>query len=327
MGFSLYAQHTEDFEMALSNAKVPGSLYNTVKVLDSRLDTTNLGVIQTGAFNRKTKVIPSIPLSKQFSGLLNSLIDQTAQQGELLLQLRQCSFAETVSGMSEKGYFYFRAMLYSKKRDQYQKLGMLDTVILMKSSIDVTRGLLKNGSAIMGSILANHLLNEPADTDLYAYQDILNIDSVEKSKMRIYNTTTLTDGAYTTYKAFMDQKPDQKIQVEGDIVSKGTVKLIGSDGKLRKLPSDAVYSIVHKGQPYVITKYDYYPLEKKNNDFLFTGKAQVAASTASVITASAFFGILGGLIASNANSTFEMKIDHLNGGFIRLKEVPEVVAE
>ena len=320
----LYAQHTEQFEIPLSKNKIANSLYNSVKLLDSRSDTTNLGIIQTGAFNRKAKVIPAVPLSKQFAGLLNSLTDETAQHGELLLQLRQCSFAELTGAMTEKGYFYFRAMLYAKAGGQYQKIGMLDTVVQMKSSIDVTRGLLKNGSGIMQDFLARNLVKKPESTELYSYQDVVRIDSIEKSKIRLYNVVVLTEGLYNTYEAFMNQKPDGRIQLDGHIVFKGRVKEIGEDGKLKKL-QDTAYSIVHQGQAYVVTKQGYYPIEKKGNDFLFTGKAQVTANAGSVITASLFFGIIGGLIASNENAMFEMKIDHLNGGFIRLREVKDAV--
>ncbi len=82
-----------------------------------------------------------------------------------------------------------------------------------------------------------------------------------------------------------------------------------------------MYAFVYKGQPFVATEYGYYPLQKINDDFYFTGKAKVTANTGDVIAASLFFGIIGGLIASNSEATFEMKIDHLNGGFIRLKEI------
>ncbi|HEX8462580.1 MAG TPA: hypothetical protein VF623_14165, partial [Segetibacter sp.] len=78
------------------------------------------------------------------------------------------------------------------------------------------------------------------------------------------------------------------------------------------------------GQAYIATDYGFYPLRKINSDYHFTGKAKVQANTGDVIAASLFFGILGGLIASsNSDATFDMKLDHINGGFIRLKEVPD----
>ena len=40
-----------------------------------------------------------------------------------------------------------------------------------------------------------------------------------------------------------------------------------------------------------------------------------------MIAASVFFGVIGGLIAINAQATFEMKIDHIDGGLIWLKGI------
>ncbi|MEO6219895.1 MAG: hypothetical protein ABIO81_05670 [Ginsengibacter sp.] len=88
-----------------------------------------------------------------------------------------------------------------------------------------------------------------------------------------------------------------------------------------KVKAKDVYAIVYNGQPFIATEYGYYLLQKINEDFFFTGKAKVSAKTGDVIAASLFFGILGGLIASDSESIFEMKIDHSNGGFIRMKEI------
>jgi len=319
---SLFAQeHKEDFELPAAEVKVANSRYNAIKLLDSRLDTTNLGIVQTGAFNRKAKVLAKKPLSDQFAGLLNSMIDQSAGQAELLLQIRQLSFAEVTGATSEKGYFYFRANLYANKGGRYQILNTLDTVILLRS-MDVTRGLLRNGSKIMMNFISDNLLKDPSDSVAYSYQQVLNIDQVEKRNIKLYTAVDLTDGLYATYNSFMNQTPDQQIRVEGgQINSGGMVSVVDSNGKLKKVQASKAYAIVHQGKPFVLNRYGYYPLEKREDDFFFTGKAQVTASMGTLITASMFFGVIGSLIASDANATFEMKIDHLNGGFIQLKEL------
>jgi len=57
-------------------------------------------------------------------------------------------------------------------------------------------------------------------------------------------------------------------------------------------------------------------------DFCFTGKAKLAASSNDVMMASMFFGVIDSLIASSGtNAVFEIKTDHLSGGFVRVKEV------
>src|ERR1700744_42450 len=85
-----YAQlHTKDFTIVLPAQKIHNSLYNTIVLVDSRSDTSSLGTAQTGVFNRKASVIATPALRTQLTGVLNALTDSTAQNGELLLQVRE----------------------------------------------------------------------------------------------------------------------------------------------------------------------------------------------------------------------------------------------
>jgi hypothetical protein len=264
-------------------------------------------------------VVPKIPFSLQLTNVISSLIDSTAQEGELLFQLRQLSFAEITGAMSEKGYCYLKAAIYSKTNDQYQKLGSIDTVILVKA-MDVTKALFRRGSKTITDFIANNLIKKADEPDYYSSSDIVNLDSLEKRKIIVYNTSAYSDGLYETYKSFMNQVPDKQITVEMKS-EKMSVKAPDQNGKPEKIKAKDIYAIVYKGQPYIATEYGYYPLQKTGDDFFFTGKAKVTANTGDVIVAGVFFGLIGSLIASDAEATFEMKIDHLNGGFIRLREI------
>ncbi|MDR6516968.1 hypothetical protein [Chryseobacterium camelliae] len=85
-----------------------------------------------------------------------------------------------------------------------------------------------------------------------------------------------------------------------------------------------IVKIGYKGNPYLHLSIEdaFTPAEKKDGDFYFTGKIKSTAKTGDVVLASAFFGIIGGLIASGPSSTlFEQKLDYMNGGFIPLREV------
>lgn len=319
---NLYAQNKQEFELSPPEVKVKNSLYNSIKLLDCRSDTTNIGFVQTGLFNRKATVVAKKPLAQQFSILLNSLTDSTAKHGELLLQLRQLGFAEVTGSVSEKGYCYFNAQLYSKKAGQYQLTSAIDTVVLVKA-MDVTNGLLKAGSATIGNFIAANLLQQPHEGNFYTYREVLKMDSVEKRKIKLYNTATYVDGLYSNYKLFMEQTPDKQIVVEGYQIYPDAVKAKDENGKLKKVQAQNIYAIVYKGQPYIASKHEYYPLKKVKDDFLFTGTAKVTASTGDVVAATMLFGGLAGLAVSNAEATFEMKIDHKNGTFIRLREIPD----
>ena len=314
---------TEDFVITLPETKVPNSLYNKISFLDSRYDTSHFGIVQLGAFNRKARVLPETPFGKQLSNLLTALTDGSAKDGEILLQLRQFSFAEITGATSEKGYCYMRADLYSKTNDQYQKLGMVDTVILVKA-MDVTRALFRRGSKTITDFLAEFITKTPLDQTYYSFNDVQNIDAIEKRKITLYSVATLSDGVYDSYKSFMNQMPDRKAEVviKNDKIE--SVKSLSGDGKMEKIKAKDIYAVVHDGKPFIATEYGYYPLQKTGGDFFFTGKAKVNPNVGDVIAAQFFFGIIGGLIASDASSTFEMKLDHINGGFMRLREIKEI---
>ena len=50
-----------DFTILLPTERVPNSLYKTIRYLDLRLDTTNMGFVQLGVFNRKATVVTKMP--------------------------------------------------------------------------------------------------------------------------------------------------------------------------------------------------------------------------------------------------------------------------
>ena len=322
---SLYAQHVKEFEIPLSEVKFQNSKYNNIRLIDLRTDTTSYGAVQTGAFNRYAKVIVKQPLSAQLSLWFNSAIDNTAHKGSLLLLLRQFSFAEITGAVSEKGYCYLRAGLYKENAQKFEYITSIDTMLTLKSSIDVTKALLKTGAETLEGFISRNLLSEPSGA-IYTYNDILNLDSLEKSKIKVYNTSVYTDGLYLTYKSFMDQKPDKQLKVNGYDLNMAEIKAIDDNNKTQRVKKQNVYAIVFHGEPFIATKFEYYPLKRVNNDFFFTGKANSTANTGDVIVASAFLGIIGGLMASDgAVSTYDMKIDHVNGAFIKLKEIPDPV--
>jgi hypothetical protein len=323
LSITLFSQKkTQDFELSTPEQKIGNSLYQQIECLDSRPDTTNLGIVQLGLMNTKARVVPKTPFPVQLTRLMNSLTDSTAKNGRLLLQLKHFSFAEVTGAVSEKGYFYFRAILYADSNGGYRTIASIDTLIVVKA-MDVTKPMLRRGNELITGFIAGNLLNRPADTAAYyTMNDVINVDSIEKLKLKLYTSTTYQEGLYLNYASFRDQVPDKQIisETKKDVVS---VRTGDASGKLIKVKPKDVFAIVVKGQPLIATEFGFYPLEKRNNDFFFTGKAKVTANAADVAAASMFFGIIGGLLASSSDvAIFEMQIDHVSGGFIRLREIP-----
>ena len=317
----LFAQNrTSDLEISLPEQKIANSNYKSISFIDTRFDTSHFGIVQLGAFNSKARVKPKIPIGVQLTNVLNALVDTTAKDGELLFQLRQFSYAEITGATSEKGYCYIRAVLYAKNNDRFLKLGGIDTVIFVKG-MDVTRPLFRNSSRLISNFLANHILSVPEAATGLSFDDILHLDQLEKQAIPVYVATGFKDGLYETYQSFMQQAPDNAIVVNMKQDKIESVKITGANGTTEKVKMKNIYAIVNNGQPYIATEYGYYPLQKNGDDFFFTGRAKATADAGGVVAATVFFGIVGGLIASDATAVFEMKIDHLNGGFMRIREV------
>lgn len=316
---SFSQKKTREFEILSAEVKIPNSFYNKISFIDSRDDSSNLGIVQVGLSNKLARVIPKIPFTKQIENALLSLIENNAKNGELLFQLRQLSFAEITKMFTEEGYCYLKAELYSKSGNDYFKLAKLDTVIIV-NSLDVTRRIFKEGSLNILNFIGSNLTSETNSTKAWSLNSIIKIDSVEKEEIPIYKTNIFPEGVYTDYYSFKNLMPDYQATVEikkdGSISS---VKKNNEEGKLTKVKD--FYAIVYKGQPFICTDYGFYPIEKKENDFYFVGKAVITANARAVATASFYFGIIGGLIASDAKAFYEIKIDHQSGGFIRIKEV------
>ena len=313
-------KNTRDFVLEASSFPTTHSLYHYIELLDSRIDTSHYGIIQTGAFNKKARLVPKVNLQTQLNRLFPTLIGNGSGTDTLLLQLRDFSLAEITGYATERGYAYLRLALYAKKDDGYRPIALLDTAMVTKG-MDVTVANKRKASKALMDFVNAHVGDAGSADTLYNLQEVKRIDSIEKTVIPLYTQMTLKDGVYNSFEAFRNQVPDEIIPLE--VKQDGnTIAIQALNGSKRnRLKAKNVYAVVDKSQPYIATDYGFYRMDKQGEDFYFTGKAQVTANTGDIITAGLFFGIAGGLIASGANATFDMKLDHLNGGFVRLREV------
>lgn len=135
---SVFAQKlVEDFVLSNPEQKV-ASKFSKITVIDSRIDTTNVGIIQKGAFNKKALLKPTESLKKQIEKVFDNLILDKTGNGELLLNIRDFKFAEVTEAFSETGYCYLRADLFSKKDNVYTKIDFIDEVFEV-NAMDVTK--------------------------------------------------------------------------------------------------------------------------------------------------------------------------------------------
>ena len=315
---NLYAQKIYNFKLDPPQTKITNSLYNSLSVLDYRGDTTSMGFILEGMMARYAKMKPATPVSDQFKTLFNSVIDSTATEGKLLLQITRLVFAERENTMDYDAYFNLRANLYSKIDENYQLVSTIDTLIDKRSFSSPAKELLKSANEVMSDFIIKNLLVKSSG-QILTYYDVLHISNIEKNKIALYKTAEYTDGLYLTYQSFRNQMPDRQIIVDSADLNSGDIRTIEGGGVTKKVKANDIYAIVYRGRPYIASEGHYYALNKMKNDFFFVGKAIISYDLVSAIAGEK----TKSLGINLPKATFEIEIDYKNGMFIRLKKIPD----
>jgi len=306
-------------ELTPPKHKVNGSLYRHIEFMDSRPDTFLIGPIQIGPFgNIDARLVFKDPTQPRLQQFMAGFVDSTAQDGTLLLQLRDLSFAEPI----KVRYLFIKATLYARTDSGYRKLSTLDvTNVLDGGGLALTVNSVINNQ--LDGLIAAALKKPPTDTATYALTDIARIDSVEEHALPLYTAGSFVDGIYLRYKSFGKQVPDEqgtvKAKKDGTISSVYIVDTASNKIKLR--PKD-LYAVVYKGKPYIATEYGFYPLERVRDNFFFTGDIRVAANSTDYLLGFGMTGLVGVFVASRGyEETYDLLIDPLNGNFIHLRQI------
>ena len=312
---------TTPFELTAPEIKIQNSVYNKLIVLDSRIDTTSLGKVHKGILNQKTEVVPKRPMHQQIRDIFTGLIDTSAQTGIVLFQLRQLNFAELIVPTQETGFCTLRAKLYEVKNGKYNELASIDTTISV-NAIDVTNKLYKKGSNLIIQFIADHLSAAPVNGISYTYEDLKQMDKIERSKLKLFTTSTYENGLYKDYNSFKNQTPDYK-KVSVQIKNTEITILKIEDGQGKRVVPEVSYALVHDGKPYIIAPEGNYVLRKEGDEFYFTGLSRWGTSMGSMLASTALFGAAGALFTQNANGTnyFDIKLNYHDGSFIPVRQI------
>lgn len=238
------------------------------------------------------------------------MITADASPGKLLFVLSRFAFKEATSATSETGYFYVRAMLLAANGEKYNLVGTLDTVERFRA-MDVTQRLLRTGAKILTGFIQDNLAKSPSEGPSYSLYEIRNIDSLQKSSIPLYTSEKYIDGIYADYNEFKNQQPSIT-NFSAEVNKKGKLSKVELENKTG-IDADDYYVVVYKGLPYLSTKYGYYPIEKRGNDFYYTGKIKSYRQAPAL---GIMFGLIGALVASTGTEIVEHRLDHISGLFV-----------
>lgn len=319
----IFAQEkVKQFELSFHETKAINSKYGKVKLLDSREDTLNYGLVRVGMLNKEAAVVPARSFETQLNEILALANGTASPAGELLFQLRRLKFIEKAEGDKEFGYCFFRANTFLNSGDNYKLISSIDTFLVVESG-DITKRILEEANNSIVKFLIASISKNTESASILSYNEIVKIDSIEKLKIKVYNSAEYVNGIYRTFEAFKNQQPDYTLFSitfeDGEITE---IKAKNGNGRVKKIKSDHVYAIVNKGTPYISAQFGFYPLVKNNNDFYFIGDDKINYIKGQVVKSHSIFGNTEYVYSPlPLTSVYEIKIDHVNGRFMRVKEI------
>lgn len=194
--YCLYAQDedgpvekpdTVRFVLAPPLRMVSHSLYRSIEFLDQRPDTVNLGLFATNT-RYDIRVIPLFPLARQLDTFMTRIVDDSAGQGVLLLQLKQFTVFDINTTFSHRVAATLKASLYARTGQGYRRLAILDTTVdqyVRRPVKNSYKELFIQTSFALDRFVADALVQTPADrVPAYSRDEVIAIDSMEKSKQR-----------------------------------------------------------------------------------------------------------------------------------------------
>ncbi len=325
---NIFSQGSEDFNLKLPNTKISFSNFNILNVIDQRSDTTNIGFLYGTILNKTIFVQPSIPFSYQLQSIVYQSSD-SSNSGELLIQIRKMKFIQRTSLYDDNAIFFFRANLYKKTENNFEKLAYIDTLLIVPNS-DPIKTIKGEASNVVTNFLLKNMQILPVDEKKQSYFEVLKIDSIEKSKLKAYCVSEYINGVYMNFESFKNQSPNYtttKIKFKNKSIKK--VKILNAEGKKIKLQNKEIFAVVENGKIHISAEYGYCTLYRFNGDFYFIGRAKVSRDPVESVLLAVFLPAVPLIIAAPAiiaasqsnKPYFEIKIDHVDGSFMRVKQL------
>lgn len=323
-----FAQKPEYVHLSAEKTKIEKSVFSQIEVVDTRFDKEYMGFVQKGLMNRRAPVKLKRPLSEEVKEFALQLIDSADKEdGTLLINIRNFFMSELTGAFSESGTFVLKASFYYKRNDKYDLMFSVDTSIVVKS-MDVTHKLLRTVNLQWGRYIekaATFDLAQIGTEGAWTYDDIQDVDLLEKKQLPVFNTDLPERGLYLTYEDFKDNRPTETNFIK-EIHNKTKAQLFfytKKDGTKGKPVMKRDYYAICDGEGlYISTQYGFYPARKQGYDFFFTGMVAEAANASNVAMASLFFGVIGAAVASiPSKGMYEFKIDHTNGKFLPIRKL------
>lgn len=297
------------FQITPKVKPIANGLYNEMEVADLRKDSSDLGLVE--GWGPPSVIIPRLPLQVQLNNVLKSHTHASTHPGKLLLMLRNFHFVKP-SDKRFLSFVYLYADVFESTPDGYRYLRTFNKGISFNRSASIEK-MLNKGAELLSSVVDSVITTPAENTRTLTFYEATQIDSIQKSHIKLYNSKRYIDGVYKNWQEFAAQQPQEKNFIINRNLNKiSGVSVTTAEGKELTLPLRDYFAVVENGVPYAACEYGVFPMKKVNGDFYFTaihkqfnGKAYMN------------HGVLGGMASGPDVQETRYVLVHSAGMFIR----------
>jgi hypothetical protein len=312
LAFGGLTAHSQDYQISLQDQtlNLPGQPYFISRVIDGRLDQSNVGMAQTGVFNSRKMAVLARPLAQELTAFFNRSLPPSTGKQAIMIKVLEFWVREETRNYSEKNTAEVALLfLYQPEPGKYFALCELSSVY-ESQGLGVTGKHAKNLAAALQDCLLQ--FSELSFDELCSQATPLSPEDLEKRVAEpedmpdyaILRDTVIHSGAYRSFREFRDNAPGitQTLSITRvphtskswkgtDDITLYTLEPNGQKKQLRD-----VWGFSDGQETYIYHEGDYYLLERLGNGFAFYGRDKVLNSGRNGLVVQTFSGVTGGTV-------------------------------
>lgn len=318
LGFSASLSAQKVLELNKSRLEVGKRRFNIVEVIDTRFDTSRLGVARVGMGNRKEEIKLSVSLTAAFQQYFTAKLPYNADLPDVVLRVSRLGLWEETNLLSAEGArvaadFEF----FLQQGDGFAYLGDRKFRFTEGLGSDVTKYHDDNlRTALQAAV---DFLQDSVDwqTATALPANTTREELTRRTIPPMITDTAWVTGAYKNFTDFRNNNPRIPVQIEQKD-GESVLLIEGKKGKFRRAkPDDRIWGFCDGKKLYINQFGTFYELSKKGeNTFEFYGVDYDKKMSNAAIGAGAF-GAIGGLIAGSMTKSRHYMVDWETGSFLQ----------
>jgi hypothetical protein len=272
--FHASGQRTLPFEFSTPKLGHSEHHSRTLKVIDLRPDSSNVGKVETGQFARKAYLKTTKSFADAIRSLYETIPGNNPADDELLVILHGWRIEDNVYA-GEVGTFYFNADFYRGISDCYRKVGEVDSLFeILSVKADVSKVLMRYASKLTDTLLVHYAANSPIEKSCQTLPQAIEDKRNARSTFPIYNTKEFKKGIYYTIDQFLTHEPVDTPFIRDLVVPAGGKKqtpvyYLNEKKKRGKYLKPEMYFAVYDGKSWSISVDGYnLPMQYENGEFI-----------------------------------------------------------